>query len=171
MKLLFICTHNRCRSVMAEAIANHVAGHIIQARSAGSQPAGAIHPLTLRFLQERGIPTDTLKSQSWNDFTIFEPDVVVTVCDSAARETCPTWFGDSVQVCWALPDPSKLHGSPDELRPHFFDLMDAIEQRIAKLAALVPANLNPPELTQALIDIHTQTAIARLYEPVQRVRL
>ena len=107
MKLLFICTHNRCRSILAEAISNHLANGKIIARSAGSSPAGEVHPLSIQFLQEKGIATDHCQSQSCNDFADFEPDAVITLCDSAASEACPVWFGNAAQVHWGLRDPSK----------------------------------------------------------------
>lgn len=136
MKILFICTHNRCRSILSEAITNHLAAPGITAISAGSQPAGQVHPLSLKYLAEKGIATDGLKSQSWNDFESQRPDIVVTVCDSAANEPCPVWFGDCVQVHWGLPDPSKLDADEPAVRAAFFQVMATIEQRIQALQAL-----------------------------------
>src|SRR5690606_2392558 len=86
MKILFICTHNRCRSILAEAITNLMSDGRIVAKSAGSQPAGMIHPLTLRYLHDAGVSTDGLYSKSWDELESFEPDVVITVCDDAAQE-------------------------------------------------------------------------------------
>jgi len=145
MKILYICTHNRCRSILSEAITNHLAHGNIQAFSAGSQPAGQVHPLTLKYLQEKGIPTTELKSQSWDEFESVHPDVVVTVCDSAANEVCPVWFGDTVKIHWALPDPSKLQGSEEEIRAAFYAVMDTIEQRVQKNLALGLNTLNRAE--------------------------
>src|SRR5690606_26454161 len=116
MKILYICTHNRCRSILSEAITNHLAKGKLKAFSAGSQPAGQVHSLSLKYLAEKGISIDGLKSQSWDDFAVEQPDIVVTVCDSAAAETCPVWFDDTVKVHWGLPDPSKLPGSEAEVR-------------------------------------------------------
>ena len=79
MKLLYVCSHNRCRSILSEAVTNTLAGDILIARSAGSQPAGEVHPMSLKFLEKAGYPTDGLKSQSWNDFEDFEPDIVIFV--------------------------------------------------------------------------------------------
>ena len=93
MKLLFICTHNRCRSILCEAIANQRAEGVLCAASAGSAPVEAVHPLTLRYLEERGYETAGLMSQSWHDLNAFEPDRVITVCDTAAGEACPLWIG------------------------------------------------------------------------------
>lgn len=133
MKLLFICTHNRCRSILAEAISNHLSNGRIIAASAGSAPAGEVHPLSLQFLNEHSINTTGLKSQSWHEFESFKPDAVLTMCDSAAAETCPVWFGQSVQVHWGLADPSKISGTQQQLRDSFNSTINLIERRIQAL--------------------------------------
>lgn len=140
MKILYICTHNRCRSILSEAITNHLAKEKLQAFSAGSQPVGEVHPLSLKYLAEKGISTEGLKSQSWDEFESVDPDIVVTVCDSAAAEACPVWFGDTVQVHWGLPDPSKLQGTEADVRDAFYSVMSTIERRVQKLLEL---NLEP----------------------------
>ena len=149
-KFLFICTHNRCRSILSEAITNHLANGKIIAYSAGSQPVGQVHPLSLKYLEERGVPTNGLKSESWNEFESSEPDVVITVCDSAANEQCPVWFGDCVKVHWGLPDPSKLEGSEEEIKNAFFKVMDTIESRIRKVLALNLKDMSDNELQAQL---------------------
>lgn len=108
LKLLFICTHNRCRSIVAEALANHIGEGLLLAASAGSEPAGAVHPLTLAHLRRHGVPVADLCSKSWDELEEFEPDFVITVCDKAAAEACPLWFGKALQVHWGLADPSTL---------------------------------------------------------------
>ena len=139
MKVLFICTHNRCRSILSEAITNHVGQGKIEAQSAGSQPVGEVHPLSIKYLQEVGISTEGLISQSWNEFEDFAPDVVITVCDSAAGESCPLWFGQSVKVHWGLADPSKLTGSEEEIAQAFRTTIDEITQRVN---AMLSINVN-----------------------------
>lgn len=134
MKVLYICTHNRCRSILSEAITNHAAGDTMQAKSAGSQPVGEVHPLSIKYLQEAGISVDGLQSQSWDEFEDFAPDLVVTVCDSAAGESCPVWFGKSVKVHWGLSDPSKLEGSEEEKAQAFRETINIITQRVQRLA-------------------------------------
>lgn len=134
MKVLYICTHNRCRSILSEAITNHVAGDRMEAKSAGSQPVGEVHPLSIKYLQEAGISVDGLQSQSWDEFEAFSPDLVVTVCDSAAGESCPVWFGKSVKVHWGLADPSKLDGSEEEKADAFRQTIDIISKRVTQLA-------------------------------------
>lgn len=150
MKLLFICTHNRCRSILCEAITNHLSDGKVLAYSAGSQPAGAVHPDTLRHLQARGIDTDGLASQSWDEFETLDADAVITVCDSAAGESCPIWFGDTVKVHWGLPDPSKLSGPSDAVAAAFNEVIDTIEQRIRRLLTLDTSKLRGKDLAQAL---------------------
>lgn len=139
MKILYICTHNRCRSILSEAITNHVsagkAGKII-AKSAGSQPVGEVHPLSIKYLQEAGISTDGLCSQSWDEFEAFSPDLVVTVCDSAASEICPVWFGQSLKVHWALADPSKLQGTEVQIADAFRATIEQVIQRVEQLVSL-----------------------------------
>jgi arsenate reductase len=136
MKVLYICTHNRCRSILSEAITNHFADGKIIAKSAGSQPVGEVHPLSIKYLQEAGISTDGLRSQSWDEFEAFAPDLVVTVCDSAAGETCPVWFGKSLKVHWGLADPSKLQGSEQEIAVAFKATIEQIKQRVQQLVNL-----------------------------------
>jgi arsenate reductase len=133
MKVLFICTHNRCRSILAEAVCNHLGGGRIEARSAGSQPVGEVHPLSLRYLKEKGISTNGLCSQSWNEHEDWGADVVITVCDSAANEPCPLWFGDAQTVHWGLSDPSKLELGETAVAEAFFKTIDIIESRIQVL--------------------------------------
>ncbi|WP_438864109.1 arsenate reductase ArsC [Neptunicella sp.] len=136
MKILYICTHNRCRSILSEAITNQWGQGRIIAKSAGSQPAGEVHPLSLKYLQEAGISVDGLRSQSWDDFADFAPDIVITLCDSAAGETCPLWFGESVKVHWGLTDPSRQEGTEAELADGFNATIDEIRQRVSSLMAL-----------------------------------
>lgn len=144
MKLLFICTHNRCRSILAEAIARHCGGFVTA--SAGSAPAGVVHPLTLQYLTAAQIPIDGLCSQSWDELEGFNPDVVVTVCDSAAKEACPLWFGQSLQVHWGLPDPSKVVGTEEEVARAFCSLIDELKRRIKLLKATGLEDLEKDEL-------------------------
>ncbi len=156
MKFLFICTHNRCRSILSEAITNHLAQGKITAFSAGSQPVGEVHPLSIKYLQSRNISTVGLKSQSWHEFEHTKLDVVITVCDSAANEQCPVWFGNCVKVHWGLPDPSKLDGTEEEIKNAFYSVMDTIEARIQKVLALDLTQLNESELQSALVAITEQ---------------
>jgi arsenate reductase len=156
MKILYICTHNRCRSILSEAITNHVSSDKIIARSAGSQPSGVVHPLSLQYLTEAGIPTEGLISQSWDEFERFEPDVVVTVCDSAAGESCPVWFGKSVKVHWGLSDPSKLEGNDEQKAAAFRACISEITERVNQLLPLAEKSMSPDELRAELAALGAQ---------------
>lgn len=133
MKLLFICTHNRCRSIIAEAVTKHYGAGRLEARSAGSEPSGEVHPLSIRYLEEAGIDTHGLHSQSWDDHEAWQPDVVITVCDQAAGETCPAWFGRSLRVHWGLADPSRLAGSEDVVATAFRNTIATLRRRVERL--------------------------------------
>ena len=130
MKLLFICTHNRCRSILCEAIASQRGAGFLEAASAGSAPVDAVHPLTLRYLGERGYQTTGLQSQSWEGLAAFNPDRVITVCDSAAGEVCPLWMGEVEKIHWGLPDPSRVEGDEEAVRSAFLAVIDRIENTV-----------------------------------------
>lgn len=133
LKVLYICTHNRCRSILSEAVTNKLGNGLIDARSAGSQPVGEVHPLSIKYLSEMGYSVDGLQSQSWDEFEAFAPDLVITVCDSAAGETCPVWFGRAVKVHWGLSDPSKLSGTEQQIKTAFKQCIELIETRVQQL--------------------------------------
>ena len=156
MKILYICTHNRCRSILSEAITNDVAGDHIVAKSAGSQPSGAVHPLSIHYLQQANIPVAGLQSQSWDEFEDFKPDVVITVCDSAAGEACPLWFGHSVKVHWGLVDPSKIEGSEAEKAQGFQACIAEITERVNQLVPIAEKHLSPAELKSELAKLGAQ---------------
>ena len=130
MKLLFVCTHNRCRSILCEAITSQRGAGLLEAASAGSAPVDAVHPLTLRYLEERGYQTAGLRSQSWHELEAFDPDQVVTVCDSAAGEACPLWMGEVDKIHWGLPDPSRVEGDEEAVRSAFVAVIDRIENKV-----------------------------------------
>ncbi len=158
MKILFICTHNRCRSILAEAITNHIAGEKISARSAGSSPVDAVHPLSLKYLAESGIDTNGLKSQAIDEQQNFNPDVVITVCDNAAGEACPLWLGKAVKIHWGLKDPSVLansNSSDEEVKQAFLNTIEIIKQRIKKLLGAdlsLPLSIETTKLLQSLAN-------------------
>ena len=150
MKLLFICTHNRCRRINAEAVTRQLGGDRLAARSAGSQPAGEVHPLSLKYLEEAGIDTDGLCSQSWDVHESWQPDVVITVCDQAAGEQCPVWFGASLKVHWGLADPSRLDGSEELVAGAFRSTIATLRGRIEQLLAQDFEAMTRGELEQLL---------------------
>lgn len=133
IKILFICTHNRCRSILAEAITRHLACDFIQVASAGSSPVGNIHPLTTQHLQLRGIDISNLKSQSWDEIKSFNPDIVITVCDNAANEACPLWAGEASKIHWGLPDPTHVKNNKQQTEKVFMQVIETLENRINEL--------------------------------------
>ncbi len=150
MKLLFICTHNRCRSILAEAVCRQLGEGRIEARSAGSQPSGEVHPLTLKFLAEAGIPATGLQSESLDTVSDWHPDAVITVCDSAAAEACPAWFGECVVAHWGLADPSRVNGSEEQVASAFRETIATLGKRIRQLLDSDFENFSPAQLASAL---------------------
>jgi arsenate reductase len=145
LHVLFLCTHNSARSILAEALLNHLGRGRFVAHSAGSQPRGEPNPLALRVLREAGVPTDGLASKSWDVFgTPDAPkmDLVITVCDNAAGETCPYWPGQPATAHWGYADPSAAEGDEAERLSAFHRTMIAIRQRLELLASLPPAALD-----------------------------
>lgn len=112
--ILFLCTGNSCRSQMAEAMLRHLGGNQFDAVSAGSQPAGYVHDLAIEALRRMRIPLGTPVSKSWDEFSATPIDVVITLCDEAAGETCPVWKGAPVCAHWSLPDPASHLGDEEE---------------------------------------------------------
>jgi arsenate reductase len=151
-KLLFLCTHNACRSVLSEVTARRLGGERVEAASAGSHPAGRIHPQTLRYLERVGIATEGLKSQSWDEFEDFHPDAVITVCDNAANEVCPLWMGEAVKAHWGVKDPSRVEGGQAAINAAFDEIAALLQRRIEALLALPLEELreDPKALAAAL---------------------
>lgn len=136
-KVLFLCTGNACRSQMAEAILRHMAGEQFDACSAGSHPAGFIHPLAIEVLQQLGIPLTNQMSKSWDEFKDTPVDVVITLCDAAAGEVCPVWPGEPMTAHWPLPDPTHHAGGDEELSEF---AQSVVRRLLTKIEGLV--NLN-----------------------------
>jgi arsenate reductase len=150
MKLLFICTHNRCRSILFEAICNFHGNHRLEARSAGSAPVNEVHPLTLKYLEEAGVPTAGLHSKSWDNLGDYQPDILITVCDSAAGESCPLYLGSIPRLHWGLADPSTQEGDVEEIAQAFRDAISEVQARVKALLALPLENLGGQQLAEAL---------------------
>jgi len=136
MKILYVCTHNRCRSILCEAITRQLATAGVTVASAGSQPAGRVHPLSLQFLREAGVPTAGLHSKSWVEMENYAPDLVITVCDSAAQESCPLWLGSAMKLHWGLADPSKVDGNEEDKAAAFHACIQQVRERAAVILAL-----------------------------------
>lgn len=145
LNVLFLCTGNSARSIMAEAILNRIGAGRFHAFSAGSQPKGAVHPDALAVLQAAHYPTDGLRSKSWEEFAgdgAPEMDFVFTVCDNAAGEVCPVWPGQPMSAHWGLPDPAAADGSPAEIREAFLEAFRMLTHRLTAFANLPLASLD-----------------------------
>jgi arsenate reductase (thioredoxin) len=134
-RVLFLCTGNSCRSVMAEALLNQLGQGRFRAESAGSQPAGYVHPGSLATLVRHGIDTGTPRSKSWDEFANQDFDYIVTVCDAAAGEACPAFSGRAERLHWSTPDPAKATGSEAEIRAAFDHAFTMLRARIEALIA------------------------------------
>ena len=140
MNVLVLCTGNSCRSILAEATFNHIAPPGWSAMSAGSQPTGQVHPRSLSLLAREGIATDGLHSKSWENLP-QTPDIVVTVCSSAAGETCPAYLGPVLRAHWGVEDPAHARGTDAEIDAAFVSAYRALRAGIEAFMALPVADL------------------------------
>jgi arsenate reductase (thioredoxin) len=148
-RVLVLCTGNSARSILGESLLNHWGGGRVVGCSAGSQPKGQPHPLAIELLKQCGMPTEGLRSKSWDEFTKTDApliDLVITVCDNAANESCPIFPGAAVKVHWGIPDPAAVVGSLDTQRAAFLKAYRTLENRIATLVDLPLASLTAVEL-------------------------
>jgi len=154
--VLFLCTGNSARSILAEAILNHLGAPNFTAYSAGSHPSGAVRPEALRQLQRAGLSTEGLRSKSWDEFAAPgapKMDFVFTVCDNAARETCPLWPGQPVTAHWGVADPAAAVGTTAEIERAYRDGYMILERRISLLLALPLATLDTMAMKRELDKI------------------
>jgi arsenate reductase len=159
MNVLFLCTGNSARSIMAEAILNHRGAGRFSAYSAGSHPSGSVRPEALAQLAKAGLPTTGLRSKSWDEFAAPNApklDFVFTVCDSAAAEQCPFWPGQPMTAHWGIPDPAAVTGSPEQIARAFATAFATLERRISLFLALPISTLEKLSLQQALNKIGEQ---------------
>lgn len=143
--VLFLCTGNSARSIMAEAILNHKAKGRFAAFSAGSHPSGQPRPEALRQIESSGIPSTGLRSKSWDEFAAPgapKMDFVFTVCDNAAREQCPYWPGQPMTAHWGIPDPAAVTGTPEEIARAFRDAFVILDRRIGLFLSLPLSSLD-----------------------------
>ncbi|MFG0419848.1 arsenate reductase ArsC [Pseudomonas sp. zjy_8] len=150
MKILFMCTANSCRSILSEAQFNHLAPAGQLAVSSGSFPRGAVLPRTLLTLREAGIATEGLSSKGNDAFVDSPPDIVITVCDKAAGEACPVYFGPALKAHWGLEDPSHVEGDEASIDAAFQATLAHIERRCRAFLALPLADMSHDELQQAI---------------------
>jgi len=159
--VLFLCTGNSARSIIAESLLNHMGRGQFRGLSAGSHPKGAVHPMALELLAQMRMPTEGLRSKSWDEFAApgAPPiDVVVTVCDNAAGEVCPYWPGQPVTAHWGIPDPAAVEGGATVKQAAFRAAFQALENRIKLLASLPIESLDRMQLKQRLDSIGKSTA-------------
>ena len=161
LNVLFLCTHNSARSILLEALLNHLGAGRFRAYSAGSSPREhpVPHPLALETLTQAGIPTEGLSSKSWDVFA--QPhaphmDAVITVCDQAAGETCPLWPGRPVTAHWGYADPSAVQGGVQAQRAAFAQTLELMRQRVQAWVALPPSQLQPDVLPRTLRELSQQ---------------
>ena len=156
MNILFLCTGNSCRSILAEATFNHLAPPGWKATSAGSQPAGQVNPRSLALLARTGIPTEGLHSKSWDNLPLT-PDIVVTVCANAAGETCPAYLGPVLRTHWGVEDPAHAQGTDAEVDAAFASAYRVLRSRIEDFLALPLSEMqnDRPRLKAALDRIGT----------------
>jgi arsenate reductase len=157
--VLFLCTGNSARSIMAEAIMNRKGAPNFTAYSAGSHPSGSIRPEALRQLEIAGLPTQNLRSKSWDEFA--GPDApqmnfVFTVCDNAAREACPFWPGQPITAHWGVPDPAAVTGTPEQIERAYREAFVILDRRISLLLCLPPASLDNLAVKKELERIGSQ---------------
>jgi protein-tyrosine-phosphatase len=156
LNVLFLCTHNSARSIIAECVIARLGGDRFRGCSAGSQPSGRVHPYALDLLRQLNYDTSKLRSKSWEEFAAPgapELDFVFTVCDSAANEVCPVWPGQPMSAHWGLPDPSAAEGTESERRFAFADTHRMLYQRIGIFTNLPLLSLDKLSLQRRLDDI------------------
>lgn len=161
--VLFLCTGNSARSIMAEAYLNSLPGTVFTAHSAGSHPAGAVNPFALDVLAIAKVPVQGLRSKSWDEFArpgAPQMDFVFTVCDNAAGEVCPVWPGQPMTAHWPFADPAVFQGSDVETRAQFLDVFRQIRARIDIFVHLPIATLNRLALQRKLDELGKQDAPA-----------
>ena len=156
LKVLFLCTGNSARSIMAEAMLNAMAGSRFKAFSAGSHPTGRVNPFAIELLMKNRLPSEGMRSKSWDEFAApgAPPlDFVFTVCDSAAGEVCPIWPGQPITAHWGVEDPAAVEGSDEEKRRAFFKAFSLLQNRIQLFLNLPLVKLDRLALKQRLDEI------------------
>jgi arsenate reductase len=154
--VLFLCTGNSARSILAEAILNHAGKGRFRAFSAGSHPAGRVNPFATELLQNRGLKVDGLRSKNWDEFAVAgapEIDFIFTVCDNAAGEMCPIWPGHPMTAHWGIEDPAAVEGPDEDKRRAFLTAFTLLNRRISLLASLPLGKLDAMSIGTKLDDI------------------
>lgn len=158
--VLFLCTGNSARSILAEVILNHVGKGRFRAFSGGSHPKDRVHPLAIELLQKNSLPTEGLRSKDWSEFSrsdsnpdVPEMDFVFTVCDKTAGEMCPVWPGQPMTVHWGVHDPAEVEGTDEQKRNAFFQAYNQLQRRISLFVSLPFEKLDRIKLQAAVREI------------------
>ena len=157
-RVLFLCTGNSARSIMAEAILNRMGGGSFHGFSAGSQPTGEVNPHALALLRRYGHLVERLRSKHWSEFASAggpRVDLVITVCDKAAAEVCPVWPGQPMSAHWGLPDPAAARGSEAEISRSFSEVYEELSSRLIRLVDLPVEKLDRPALQSQIAALGT----------------
>lgn len=166
IRILFLCTGNSCRSIIAEALANHLGEGRLVAYSAGSFPTGKVNDNALAVLARHQVAVEAPTSQSWDEYENVPLDLVITVCDAAAGESCPVWLGGTVKAHWGVQDPAHVEGSDEVIKRAFERTYAQMEDRLEALLALPLETLEPEQVAAAMAGIqqqclHVQEAVKR----------
>lgn len=159
LNVLFLCTGNSARSILAEAILNRVGKGRFRAYSAGSHPKGEVHPFAIELLQKNRFPVAQLRSKSWEEFASAEAprlDFVFTVCDNAAGEACPVWPGQPMTAHWGIEDPAAVEGTAEQRHKAFFRAYTQLNHRIGQFVSLPMSKLDRMTLAARLREIGEQ---------------
>ena len=157
--VLFLCTGNSARSIMAEAILKHKGHGAFASYSAGSHPSGTVRPEAIHQIEAAGLSTEELRSKSWDEFAAPDAppiDFIFTVCDNAANEVCPIWPGHPMTAHWGIPDPAAVQGTPDEIARAFRDAFSILDRRIGLFLALPLSTLESLAIQRELDSIGNQ---------------
>lgn len=157
--ILFLCTGNSSRSIMAEAIMNRKGAPTFTAYSAGSQPTGTVRPEALRQIESAGFSTEGFRSKSWEEFTHAESphlSFVFTVCDNAAKEVCPVWPGQPMTAHWGVPDPASVQGAPEDIERAYKQAFAILNTRISLMLALPLSSMGPLAIQKEIDNIGKQ---------------
>jgi protein-tyrosine-phosphatase len=166
LRVLFLCTGNSARSILAEYLLRRIDPSRFTTYSAGTHPRGQVHPLALQVLAERyGVDASAARSKSWQELAGAALDLVITVCDDA-RESCPLWPGAAAVIHWGMPDPAAVAGTDAERRAAFEEAARVLAERLARLAALPLEEMDPPDVTVQVEACASGSASPRSLEPL-----
>jgi arsenate reductase len=165
-RVLFLCTGNSARSILAEALLNHLGAPQFEAYSAGSQPTGRVHPLALAVLTEHQVPVGKARSKRWEEFAQADGstrgmEIIITVCDNAAGEVCPVWPGEPVTAHWGIKDPASVSGDEAVKRLTFQDAFETLHEKVHALVTLPIEQLDRPTLKKQLDELGARRIAAR----------